>query len=96
MIWSGKVWNNLLIEFFVTMELDTFINMYLNKTCNKFLIGNYLSDTFPTQDNLKRGDASSLLLFKFSLEHAIKTTEANKHYQSRVTIIWVKKQSLTV
>jgi hypothetical protein len=96
MIWSGEIWNNLLIEFYVTMKLDTFINMYLNKTCNKFLIGNNLSNTFPTQDSLKRGDDLSLLLFKFALEHAIKTTEANKNHQSKVTIIWVKKQSLAV
>jgi hypothetical protein len=80
----------------MTMELDTLINMYLNKTCDKFLIGKYLSDTFSIQDNFKRGDALSLLLFKFALEHAIRTIEANKNHQSRLTIIWVKKQTLTV
>jgi hypothetical protein len=55
-----------------------------------------MSGTFRTQDNLKRGDALSLLLCKFAIEHAIRTTEANKYRQSRVTLIWVEKQSFAV
>jgi len=31
----------------------------------------HLSNTFPIQNGLKKGDALSLLIFKFALEYAI-------------------------
>jgi hypothetical protein len=49
------------------------IEMCLNETFSKFLIGKHLSDNFPIQNGLKQGDALSPLLFNFALEYARKT-----------------------
>jgi len=58
---------NIFIEFGICMKLARLIEMHLNETYSKDHIGKNLSDTFPTQISLK-GDALSLLLFRFSLE----------------------------
>jgi hypothetical protein len=43
--------------------------MSLNETYSKARIGNYLSDSFPIQNDLKQGDALLPLLFNFALEY---------------------------
>jgi hypothetical protein len=46
--------------------------MCLNETYSKVHIAKFLFDMFPIQNNLKRGGALLLLLFKFALECAIR------------------------
>jgi hypothetical protein len=58
---------NILIEFGVHTKLVRLIKMYLNETSSEVRIGIHWSDTFPTQNGLKQGDALSPLLFNFSL-----------------------------
>jgi hypothetical protein len=38
---------------------------------SKIRLGKHLSDSFPIQNGIKQGDASSPLLFNFTLEYAI-------------------------
>jgi hypothetical protein len=64
-----KVLYNILIEFEVPMKLVRLIKMFLNKTYSKVCIVKHLSDSFPIQNGLKKGDALSLLLFNFALEY---------------------------
>jgi hypothetical protein len=45
--------------------------MCLNETYSKVSIGKHLSDSFPIQNGLKKGDALSPLLFNFALEQTI-------------------------
>jgi hypothetical protein len=48
---------NILIEFGLPMKLVGLIKMCLNETYSKVRIGKHLSDRFPIQNGLKRGDA---------------------------------------
>jgi hypothetical protein len=52
--------------------------MCLNETYSKVRIGKHLSDNFLTQNGLKEKDASSPLLFNFSLEYATKMSQENQ------------------
>jgi hypothetical protein len=69
---------NILIEFGVPMKLVRLIKMCLNETCCEVGIGKHLSDNFPTQNDLKQGDALSPLLFNFVLEYAIRKAQGNQ------------------
>jgi hypothetical protein len=63
---------------FCRMNLVRLIKMCLNKTYNEVRVDKYLSDNFPTQNSLKHRDASSPLLFNFSLEYAIMNVQENQ------------------
>jgi hypothetical protein len=52
--------------------------MCLNETYSKVCIGKLLSDKFPIQNGLKKGDALSPLLFNFTLEYAIRKVVENQ------------------
>jgi hypothetical protein len=52
--------------------------MYLNDTCSKVCISKPLSDKFPIQNGLKKGDSLSLLHFSVVLEYAIRKVQENE------------------
>jgi hypothetical protein len=60
------------------MKLDRLIKMCLNEIYGKIHIGKHLSENFPIQNDLRQGDASSPLLFHFSLEYAIGKVHENQ------------------
>jgi hypothetical protein len=45
--------------------------MCLNETYSRILIDEYLADNCHIQNDLKQGDALSLLLFNFALEQSV-------------------------
>ena len=46
--------------------------MFLNGTCSRVRVAKHLSDILPSRNGLKQGAALSPLLFKFTLEYAIR------------------------
>jgi len=52
--------------------------IHLNETCSKVRTGKYLSDAFPTQIGLKKGNIISALLFNFPLRYATDKARENQ------------------
>jgi hypothetical protein len=73
-----EVLYNILLEFGIPMKLVRLVKMCLNETSSRVRVGKYLSDTFPTKNGLKHGDALSPLLFNFALKDAIRRVQANQ------------------
>jgi hypothetical protein len=67
---TGEDLYNILIEFGIPRKLAGLIQMCLNETYIKVLIGKYQSDKFLIQNRLKQGDALSPLLLNFAVEYA--------------------------
>jgi hypothetical protein len=66
---------NIRIEFAVIMKLVKLIKMCLIETYSKDHICKHLLDSFPIQNSLNEGDASSPLLFNYASEHAIRKVQ---------------------
>jgi hypothetical protein len=60
------------------MKLVRLIKICLNETYSKVCVGKHLSDSFPIQNGLKQGDASSPLLFNVAFEYAIRKVQENQ------------------
>jgi hypothetical protein len=73
-----EVLYNILLEFGIPKKLVRLIKMCLNENYSKARVGKLLSDKFPLQNGLKRGDALSPLLFNFPLEYAIRKAQENQ------------------
>jgi len=74
---SREVLYNILIEFGIPMKLVRLIKMCLSETCSTIRVGKNLSDMFPVKNDLKQGDALSLLLVNFALDYAIRRVQLN-------------------
>jgi hypothetical protein len=74
----SEVLYNVPTEFGVPMKLVRLIKMCLNETYSKVCKGKHLSDNFPIQNGLSRGDALTPLPFNFALEYAIRKIQENQ------------------
>ena len=66
---------NILIQFGIPMKLVRLIEMCLAETFSRIRVGKNLSHIFPIRNCLKKGDALLSLLFKFTLEYAIRRVQ---------------------
>jgi hypothetical protein len=65
------------VEFGIPRNIVGLIKLRLNETYSRVRIGKNLCDKFTIQNDLKRGDALSPLLFNFALNYAIRRVQEN-------------------
>jgi hypothetical protein len=75
---EGKSCIIILIEFAVPVKLIKLIKTCLSETYSRVREGKHLSEMFPIKNGLRQGDALSLLLFNFAVEHAITRVQVNR------------------
>ena len=61
-----------LIELGISMKLIKLIKTRLNETYSRVRVGKHWSEMFLIKNDLRQGDALSLLLFNFAVERAIR------------------------
>ena len=69
---------NILDEFGIPMKLLSLIKMCLTETYSRGWVGKNLYVMFPIRNGLKQGDALLPLLFKFSLEYAMRRDQVKQ------------------
>jgi len=60
------------------MKLVRLIKVRLHETYSRVRVGKHLSDMFPTENDVKQGDAVSQLLLNFALGYAIRRVHINQ------------------
>jgi hypothetical protein len=73
-----KVLYNILTEFDIPTKLVRVIKMCLNETYIKFWADKILPHVFSAPSSPKQGDPSSLFIFNFALESAIRKVQENE------------------
>jgi hypothetical protein len=73
--------------------------MCLKETYSRVQAGKHLSDSFPTKNGLKQGDALSPLLIISASEYPIKKVQVNQvglklNYTHQLLISWVEAYTL--
>jgi hypothetical protein len=80
------------------MELVRLIKMCLYEMYTKVHICKHLSDNFLSKNALKHGDASSPLLFNFTLDYAIRKVQENqvgmKLYETHQPLVYANDMNL--
>jgi Reverse transcriptase (RNA-dependent DNA polymerase). len=66
---------DILIKFGVPKTLVRLVKTCSNGTQSKVRIRNYLSSSFPIENDLKQGDSLAPKLFNFSLEYAVRKVQ---------------------
>jgi hypothetical protein len=59
---------NIITEVSITIKLVRLINIYLKEKYGNILMGEHLSDSFSTQNDVKRGGILSPLRVNFALQ----------------------------
>ena len=62
---------NILIVFGILMKLVRLIKMCLTEIYRRVWVGKNVSDMFPIQNGLEKGDTLSPLFFNFALDYAL-------------------------
>jgi len=73
-----EVLNNILIQIGIRMKLIRLIKTCLNESYSTVRVGKHLSEIFFIKNDLKQGDALSLVLFNFTIEDAIRRVKVKQ------------------
>ena len=69
---------DILIESGIPKKPVRLIKVCLNETYSRVRVRKHSSDVFPIRNGLKEGDASSPLLFNFTVQYAIRSVQLHQ------------------